>query len=457
MSPILIVCALLALALGVLLGWVLAASRSSSARAESAALGAQLTEKSGQLERLKSDIDQVRSQLSAEQHLRIRAEADRDNEREKAAEQYKLIAEAQTKLQDAFDASAAKALDRNNQQFLDLAKTNFATLQTAASGDLGKREAAIKGLVDPLANTLKTLEEKLAKDESSRREDYGKLAEQLGKLSVTSEDLRKETGSLVTSLRQPQIKGKWGEMLLRRALELTGMSPYCDFAEQPSMQDDEGRGLRPDLVVKLPGGGVIVIDSKVPQGAFLNALAAKSQDEYWAAMAEHARLVRNHVGQLASKKYWEQFPQSPEFVVLFLPAESFFSAALEQDKTLIEDAMDKRIILASPTTLLALLRTVAHGWRQERLAENAQEISELGKELHDRIKKFVEYMEDIGASLEKANKSFNSAVGSLETRLLPSARKLKEKGVQAAAEIPTVEPTEVSLRSLMSERLPDEE
>ena len=312
----------LAFALGALLAWFYFSRHESRLQSESAGLSAHLESTRHQLDVSRAELDELRKDLATEQNQRTRAETERESERAHVEEQRRLVAEAEAKLKDAFDASAAKALERNSQQFLDLARASLTTLQKEASGDLGKREEAIKGLVNPLANTLKTLEERLAKDESSRRQDYGSLTEQLLKLNVTSEDLRKETGSLVTSLRQPQIKGKWGEMLLRRALELTGMSPYCDFTEQPTLETEEGeRGLRPDLVVKLPGGGIIVIDSKVPQGAFLNALAARSQDEYWAAMAEHARLVRNHVAHLSARKYWEQFPQSPEFVVLFLPAE----------------------------------------------------------------------------------------------------------------------------------------
>jgi len=400
-----------------------------------------------QIEGLRRDAETSRTKIEEEQTRRAAAETAVSKTEENLAEQKRSLDEMKQRMSDAFGNLAADALQRSSESFLELARTKFEALQKEASGDLSKREEAIKGLVNPLATSLQDLDKKLSEVESSRKQDYGGLAEQLRKLTVTSEDLRKETGSLVTSLRQPQIKGKWGELLLRRALELTGMSPYCDFVEQPTTTTEDGR-MRPDLIVKIPGGGIIVIDAKVPQGAFLNALSARSQEEYWAAMSEHARLVRNHVSHLAARKYWEQFPQSPEFVVLFLPAESFFSAALEQDRTLIEDAMDKRIILASPTTLLALLRTVAHGWHQEKIAEHALEISEIGKKLYERVLIFVEHMQRIGAGLERANKSFNEAVGSLEARVLPAARELKEKGIQAASEIPQAEPTQTALRSL---------
>lgn len=440
--------AVVGVAIGALLAWGISAQRAGKLQAEAAGLSAQLAETRTQTDIARSELERARKDLTAEQTLRTRAETEKENTRASLDEQRRLLADAENTLKDTFDASAAKALERSSQQFLELARASFAGLQKEATGELGKREEAIKGLVTPLADTLKTLQDRLTKDDATRREDYGSLTEQLRQLSTTSEDLRKETGSLVTSLRQPQIKGKWGELLLRRALELAGMSPHCDFTEQQTMEVDDGRRQRPDVYVNLPGGGIIVIDAKVPQGAFLNALSARTQDEYRAAMEEHARLVRTHVTQLSSRKYWEQFPQSPEFVVLFLPAESFFSAALEQDKTLIEDAMDKRVVLASPTTLLALLRAVAHGWRQEQLAENAREISDLGKELYDRVSVFAAYMNNIRTGLEAANHSFNDAVGSLEKRLLPGARKLKEKGIQAVKEIPDLEPTETSLRTL---------
>jgi DNA recombination protein RmuC len=446
MSTTVILPCIFAFAAGLLVAYLFASRRAGRLKAEVAGNASAVAELRRQIENLQAEAESNRAKLAQEQTRRAGAEADFANQRANLEEQRKLLEDAETKLRDAFNSAAAKALDLSSQQFLNLATASFARLQQEASGDLGKREEAIKGLVDPLTKTLKTLEERLSADESSRRQDYGSLAEQVRKLNETGEVLRKETGSLVTSLRQPQIKGKWGELMLKRALELTGMSPFSDFEEQTVVNTEDGR-LRPDVIVRLPGGGVIVIDAKVPQGAFLNALSARNQDEYWAAMAEHGRLVRNHVMHLSSRKYWEQFPQSPEFVVLFLPAEAFFSGALEQDRTLIEDAIGKRIVLASPTTLLALLRTVAHGWRQERLAQSAQHISELGKKLYDRVIIFVDHMEGIRAGLERANKSFNGAVGSLEANVLPSARKLKETGVMASAEIPVIEPTETSLRA----------
>ena len=288
---------------------------------------------------------------------------------------------------------------------------------------------------------------KLTESLAAIQQELVRVDTQVGALQQSSESLRAETGSLVTSLRQPQIKGKWGELTLRRAVELAGMSPHVDFVEQQSLDTEDGR-LRPDLIVHLPGGVEIVVDAKAPLHAFLNAVTIRTQDEYHKAMEDHARLVREHVNRLASKPYRNQFERTPKFIVLFLPGEAFFSAALQKDPTLIEDAIERDVIPASPTTLIALLRSVAEGWRAEQLAENAAQISALGRELHDRIRIFVEHLARIGSALDTANKAYNNAVGSLEQRVLPGARKFKELGVQATAELPDVEPTSVSVRQL---------
>jgi len=331
---------------------------------------------------------------------------------------------------------------------MDLARASFDSLQKEASGDLEQRKVAIGGMVEPLEKAVNELRAEVNKIESARQEAYGGLRTEVQQLATTSKELRQETGSLVSSLKQPQVKGKWGELTLRRAVELAGMSPHCDFQEQTSVDTEEGR-LRPDMIVHLPGDTQIVIDAKVPLHAFLAADSLRPDAEYRAAMAQHASLVRDHINRLSGKEYWKQFARTPEFVVLFVPGESFFSAALEQDRTLIEDAIEKRVVLASPTTLIALLRAIAYGWKQQHVAENAKKIENLGKELYDRILKFAEHLSDIAKGLERANKAYISAVSSFDSRLVPSVRKFKELGV-GSADVPDLELPETSIHPPLS-------
>lgn len=443
----LVVSAGFALAVGVLLGWVLASSRVHGLQSEAAGLSAQLGETRKQLEVSRVEMEKLRKDLSAEQTLRTRAEADRQNERANLEEQKSLLSEAESKLREAFDSLAGKALEHSSQQFLQLAQERLGTLQKQASGELAQRQESIKGMVDPLQQRLTELQSHLRELESNRQSAYGELRTQVQTLAQTNRDLQKETGTLVSTLRQPQVKGRWGELTLRRAVELAGMSPHCDFLEQVSVETGDGR-LRPDLIVHLPGNARVVVDAKVPLHGFLKVAAAQTDVEREAGMAEHARLVRNHVNQLSSKEYWKQFEPSPDFVVLFVPGESFFSAALEKDPDLLEDAISAHVVLASPANLIAILRAVSYGWKQEQVAESAQEISALGRELFERLVSFTDHVQHIRGGLERANKSFNEAVGSLEARVLPAARKLKEKGIQSTGELEAVEPTETSLRAL---------
>lgn len=439
----------LTLGLGVLIGWLLASWRTRRLESGISGLTAQLTETRTQIDSSRSEIEGLRKELATEQILRARAETELANERQKIEEQQRFLNEAQGTLREAFDSLAGRALENSSQQFLRLAQERLALQQQEASGDLEKREQSIRALVDPLQNRLGELQTHLRELETNRNSAYVELRTQVQQLGATSRDLQKETVTLVSALRQPQVKGRWGELTLRRSVELAGMSLHCDFDEQVSADAEEGR-VRPDLVVHLPGNANVVVDAKVPLHGFLKVAAAQSDGERQAGLAEHVRLVREHVSQLASKEYWKRFDPTPQFVVMFVPGESFFSAALEHDPTLLEDAMEKKVVLASPTNLIALLRAVAYGWRQEQIAQNAQEISDIGRELYDRILKFIEHLTDVRAGLEKANKSFNNAIGSLEGRVLPSVRRLKEKGSHSA-ELPSVEPTETALRSVNPE------
>jgi DNA recombination protein RmuC len=266
-------------------------------------------------------------------------------------------------------------------------------------------------------------------------------------LTTTQQQLHKETANLVTALRVPHVRGRWGELTLKRVVELAGMSDHCDFTEQVMVTSEAGR-LRPDLIVHLPGEREIVVDAKVALDAFLDAAASTSDEERNNAMSRHAAQIRGHMTALAGKGYWEQFPKSPEFVVMFIPGESFFAAAADADRRLIEDALDKRVVLATPATLIALIRAIAYGWRQEQIARNAQEISDLGRELYERMKVMAGHLGDIGRGLEKANVSYNNAVGSMEARVLPAARRFKELGAASGDEFPFVQPVDISQRAI---------
>ena len=309
------------------------------------------------------------------------------------------------------------------------------------------------GMIKPLSDALKRYDEQIRAMEEGRHKAYGSLEEQLRALATTHENLQKETSNLVTALRRPEVRGRWGEMQLRRVAELSGMSVHCDFTEQQSVDTEKGR-IRPDMIVHLPMERDIVVDSKVSLEAYLDAIASPSDEERKMKMEKHAQQVRSHMNKLGSKEYWSQFSQSPEFVVLFIPGEAFLSPALEMDNTLIEDGIQKRVIIATPTTFVALLRAIAYGWRQEQVTKNAQQISMLGKELYERMSTMAKYFGEMGTAIERSITSYNKIVGSMESRVLPSVRKFKELGVTGAEEIPILEQIDQQPRNLT---LPDSE
>jgi DNA recombination protein RmuC len=362
----------------------------------------------------------------------LAARSAREVERRAAAEKIALLTEAEKKLSDAFNALSSQALQANTDQFLKMA-------------DLRMR---------PLDDTLNDVRKRLRELEAARVEAYGGLTQQVKSLAEAQGLLRSETANLVKALRAPATRGRWGEIQLKRVVEMAGMLPHCDFAEQTTLTSADGR-LRPDVIIQLPGGRRIVVDSKAPLSAYLDALEAQDETTRNRLLSSHAGQVRTHIGKLAGKQYWAELDGATDFVVAFIPGEVFFSAALQADPSLVEYGIEQRVLVATPTTLIALLKAVAYGWRQERVTQNAVEISRLGREIYDRLTTLAEHFANVGTALNRATLCYNQAIGTLESRVLVSARRLKEKRETAAEELPAPEPLDEMARKISADELVD--
>jgi len=403
----------------------------------------------------REQLVQLRSVHSALQSTNAELQERLFQEQKASKEKLALLEDTRSKLADAFKVLSSEALQSNNESFLKLARENLQRFQQGAQTDLEKRQQAIEQLTQPIRERLEKFDGKLDQLERSRQGAYQALDTQLKALVETHlPQLHRETADLVKALRQPQTRGRWGEVQLKRVVEMAGMLEHCDFDQQVSQTDAEGNRQRPDLIVHLPGGRQVIVDAKAPVDAYLTAVEAQSDAARQAALVHHAQQVKNHITQLGRKSYFDQFNPSPEFVVLFVPGEAFFSAALTQDPTLIEYGAENRVIPASPTTLIALLKAVAYGWRQEAMAQNAIEVAALGKELFDRIATLAEHWSKVGSRLNQAVEAYNSSVGTLERRVLPSARKFRDlKTVSADKDIESLAPITVETRPLTAAEL----
>ena len=418
---VLLLVALAAAVIGYLVGTLIAARRAEGLRVE---------------------LEAARGRIGTAEELRARTA--------------ELLAQSEAKLRAAFEEASRIALNSNNESFLRLARETFSRDQTAASAELEKREKAIAQLVEPIQKALARQEVQRQALERERRESHGKLAGQIESLVNIQSLLQRETRSLSTALRRPEVRGRWGELTLKRVVELAGLSEHCDFDEQAVVQNERGVS-RPDLVVHMPEARDLVVDAKTPLDAYLDAVEAQDDDARRTAFARHAMHVEQRVRELGLKSYWEQFEHSPDFAVLFLPGDQFLSAALAERPDLLETALKQSIIIATPSTLMALLKVVAYGWRQAAVAENAAEIRELGQELHRRLTTFVGHLQKVGRSLGSAVDAFNAAVGSMERNVLPQARRFPELGVTADAPLSSIDPLEQLVRTPATPALESEE
>jgi DNA recombination protein RmuC len=401
---------LMGIPLAALVGWLLAHQRAQHS-----------------ITHLREDNARLSSQLEAQQAA--------------MEEKTRSFDQSRQQFEDTFKSLASDVLKSNSSEFLKLAETNFKALHNKASSELEQREKAVENMVKPIRETLEKTDQQIRSMEKEREAAFGSLTQHLKFVTQAQEQLQGETRNLVKALRRPEVRGQWGELTLKRLAELAGMVEHCDFDQQRSVDTESGKQ-RPDMVVRMPGGREIIVDAKAPMDAYLGAVEAPDENTRSVEIQRHARNVRDRVRELASKGYWQQFPESPDFVVLFIPGDQFLSAALEVDSKLLEDAMTDKVVLATPSSLVALLRAVAYGWRQEALAENAEHIRAVGGELYERLSTFADHLARLGSHLGRSVDSYNKAVGSFDSRVLPGARKFNEMGIQGKKDLPEPEPVE---------------
>jgi DNA recombination protein RmuC len=442
--PVAVLLAAVAFVIGIAFATLLSRSRTATLAEQKSSLARELAT-------ARTAMDRQSGELRTLMEARSALDATLVSERRTAEEKLQLLKDAGEQLKSDFKALAAAALDSNNANFLQLAKSVLQNSQTHAAGELAQKEQAVRSLVEPIAQSLSGMNLQIQELEKARSHAYGTLTTQVQSLLETQKALQSETGNLVKALREPQARGRWGELQLRTVLELSGMLAHCDFKEQLSFNDDERR-FRPDVIVDLPGGKQVVVDAKVPLSAYLAALEAPDDATRNARMTDHARQVRQHIDSLASRSYWSRLPCTPEFVVMFLPGEVFFRAAMDADPELIEYGVSQKVIITSPTTLIALLKAVAYGWNQKSLAESARHISESGKLLYERLCTMTGYLDDLGRKLGGAVKSYNEMLSSMERRVLPVARKFPELDRSLAAEsLPELPQLEQTPRELQAQ------
>jgi DNA recombination protein RmuC len=436
-------------ALGVVVGLLMRSGQLASARATEA----RLEDANGAVSRLTAEVAGLQLQLATGQAEAVRLTTELDHERRAAAERAASFDETRQQLTGEFARLSTAALQKNNEQFLQLADTKLKETREAADGELAKRQVAIEQLLKPIGEQLGKYDEGMQRLEGERQKAYTTLTEQMKYLSTSHDQLQKETGNLVKALRAPQSRGQWGELQLRRVVEMAGMLEHCDFDEQVTSDADDGR-MRPDMVVHSPGGMNVAVDAKVPMQAFLDANDADDETVRRTHLARHGRQLKAHIDQLAKKEYWKRVDPSPEYVVAFIPGDPLLTAALEHEPGLMEHAAANNVLLATPTSLIALLRSAAYGWQQDTLAQNAREVQQLGTELYQRLSVLGDHVAGVGKGLNNAVVAYNRAVGSFETRVLVTARRFVEMGVGGGEkDLPEPAPIDAVTRAFQAPEL----